>query len=73
MTVRDALEMSSQDDIIFDLFDCDTEDCHRNIEMPINGIYDDEIEEILDCELVSWDIENGIICFNYTSEDIPWA
>ncbi len=68
MTVRDMLELSSQDDIVFDLFNCDTEGCIHGIEMTVNGCYDDDIEEILDCELMSWDIENGVICFNYSME-----
>lgn len=61
MTVYDFLSMCTQDWIDIDLFDCDAEE---SVTINISDM-DDLDEEILEAEMMSWDIDNGRLCINY--------
>lgn len=59
MTVGEFLEMCTQDWIKVDFFDCENEN-------ETTTAYIGEVrEDILDAEMMSWDIDNGRICINY--------
>ena len=63
LTVRDFLEMCTQDWIDVDLFNCDTTDC---ITINIADIDEDEYEEIMEGNVDSWDVNCDKICINYS-------
>lgn len=63
MTVREFLEMCTQDYILVDLFDCEEE--RDLITINIGDYEDEQYEDIMEAEMMSWDIENNRICINY--------
>ena len=63
MTVREFLEMCTQDYILVDLFDCGEE--RDLITINIGDYEDEQYEDIMKAEMMSWDIENNRICINY--------
>ncbi len=63
LTVRDFLEMCTQDWIDVDLFNCDTTDC---ITINIADIDEEEYEEIMEGNAESWDVNYDKICINYS-------
>lgn len=63
LTVREFLEMCTQDWIDVDLFNCDTDDC---ITINISDMDDEEYEEIIEGNVESWDVDYGKICINYS-------
>lgn len=65
LTVREFLEMCTQDWIDVDLFNCDTEDC---ITIYIGDMDDEEYEEIMEANVESWDVGNEKICINYSTD-----
>lgn len=63
MTVREFLEMCTQDYILVDLFDCEGE--RDLITINVGDYEDEQYEDIMEAEMMSWDIENNRICINY--------
>ena len=59
LTVREFLELCTQDWIDIDLFNCDTEDC---ITINIEDMDDEEYEEIMEGNVESWDVDCNKIC-----------
>lgn len=64
MTVREFLELCTQDWIEVEFFNCDTEE---SITEPIEYVRDyGDHEDIAEAEIMSWDIDNGKLCINYS-------
>ncbi len=65
LTVREFLELCTQDWIDVDLFNCDTDDC---ITINIEDMDNEEYEEIMEANIESWDVGNEKICINYSTD-----
>ena len=63
-TVRDFLEMASDDYYEVEFYNVNTGDSQV---MEIREAYDHD--EIVDAEMQSWDLGNGGLCINYSSDD----
>lgn len=63
-TVYDFLNLCTQDWIDIDLFDCDTEESTTINIADMNDLDQD----ILYAEVMSWDVDNGKVCINYSKE-----
>ena len=63
LTVREFLELCTQDWIDVDLFNCDTDDY---ITINISDMDNEEYEEIMEGNVESWDADCGKICINYS-------
>ena len=67
MTVREFIDMCTQDWIDIDLFNCDTSE---STTMYIGDVDDEKYEELMSAEFMSWDIsDGGSICINYVISD----